>query len=442
MGRSTDTRRSADGRTHRRIRRSLARATATLVGVTTPLAATISVAAEPWDINLGLMSYLEQDRNTGLEFLLDARRLLANDNELKLGVELDTLTGATPNGATASNTVQTFTRSSGAGSYTSKAGELPADDTHEDTRLAVSAGYQQQLGNQWQIDYDGKISMEFDYLSFGLANAYQYDFNQNNSSLYVGVNAEYNRVHPVGNIPDALSLMTPEDTEQNRNQAASTRTVLQAALGWTQVIDTKSLMQIRVTRSHLEGYLNDPYKLLSMINTDDSDPEIELGSTLAYRFEKRPRIRDTDTVFLEYKRHLEASIATVSARHSQDTWDVTADTLELRWRKLLSTGNWIEPHVRWYRQSAADFFYHSLSAESELPAFASADLRLGEYQAVTVGLSVGMNLGGDSALQLSAAYYEQNGESNPDTAVGLQQEQDLFPTLKVGIFRMIYSVRW
>ena len=72
---------------------ALSCATCTLLGLATPPAIS---AAEPWDIDLGLMNYIEQDRNTGIEFLVNARRELANGDEVTLGVEIDTLTGATP----------------------------------------------------------------------------------------------------------------------------------------------------------------------------------------------------------------------------------------------------------------------------------------------------------------------------------------------------------
>ena len=115
------------------------------------------------------MNYIEYERNTGVELLIDASRPLSGGDQFTLGLQLDTLTGATPNGATASNVAQTFTQSSGAGSYRVEAGELPADDTHMDTRLAVEVGYRDQHSPDLVINYDGHVSMEFDYLSFRMA---------------------------------------------------------------------------------------------------------------------------------------------------------------------------------------------------------------------------------------------------------------------------------
>ena len=241
-----------------------------------------AVSAEPWEVEVGLLSYTEKDRNTGVELLLDAKRVLEDDDEFSLGIEIDTLTGATPNGATASNVPQTFTRSSGNGSYSVGANQLPVDDTHMDTRLAVESAYKDQRTSDLAITYSGRMSMEFDYLSLGLGNSYELDFNQNNTRLYLGFNGEHNRVHPVGNIPDELGLMTPAGELQNRNAASTTRTAVEASVGLTQVIDKRSLFQLRYTRSRFEGYLNDPYKLLSVVDEQNQENP---GATVEYRFE-------------------------------------------------------------------------------------------------------------------------------------------------------------
>lgn len=418
------------------ISHALSCATCSLLGLSSPAAAP---AAEPWDIDLGLMNYIEQDRNTGLEFLLNARRSLGDGDEIALGLEIDTLTGATPNGATPSNIVQTFTQSSGDDSYSVAAGELPADDTHMDTRLAIEAGYSDQVSDDLSIGYDAHLSMEFDYLSFGFGNSYQWELNRRNTSLYFGYYGEYNRVHPVGNIPDALAPMTPAGSPQNRREAADTRTAAELSLGLTQIIDRRSLFQLRVTQSHFGGYLNDPYKLLSVVD-DQNQPT--LGATLEYRFENRPQSRDLSTLYFAYKRELATGILDTSLRLSKDDWDIGATALELSYRHRLDGSSWLQPQLRLYHQSEAEFYRYNLNSSESLPQFASADTRLAEFDAITIGLKYGFKTGDGNSHSISAAYYTQQGESHPDAAVGLQRRQDLFPTLKTVIFKYLFSTRW
>jgi len=419
----------------KRIRQSLSYATCALLGVSN----NVSNAAEPWDIDIGVLNYIEQDRNTGIEFLLDAKKTYSDSDEFILGLELDTVTGATPNGATASNVAQTFTQSSGSGSYTTQAGDLPVDDTHMDTRLAVVAGYRDQHSSDLIIGYDGRISMEFDYLSIGFGNHYQLDFNQHNTSWSFGFNSEYNRVHPVGNIPDPLALMTPEDTPQNRGVAAKTRLTNEVGTGITQVIDRRSLFQVRYSKSYFAGYLTDPYKIVSII--DDQD-QSNLGATLDYRFENRPDSREMDTLYLAYKRDIGGAVLDLSIRRSEDDWDISATTYEARYRHRLAGGAYVQPHIRFYRQSEAEFFRHSLVVSEPLPEDVSADTRLGAFDAITIGLRYGSKIVDHTQHSFVAEFYTQDGESNPDDAVGLQTEQDLFPSLKTLIFKYFYSTRW
>ena len=419
----------------KRIRHSLSCATCALLGVSS----NVSKAAEPWEIDIGVMNYIEQDRNTGVEFLLDAKAPLADGDEFTLGLEFDTLTGATPNGATASNVAQTFTQSSGAKSYTTQAGELPVDDTHMDTRLAIEAGYRDQQTSDLIIGYNGRISMEFDYLSIGFGNNYQVDFDQHNTSWVIGFNSEYNRVHPVGSIPDPLALMTPADTPQNRGVAAKTRLTNEIGTGITQVIDRQSLFQLRYSKTWFAGYLSDPYKIVSVIDDQDTS---NLGGTLEYRFENRPDSREMDTLYFAYKRDIGGAVIDLSIRRSEDDWDISATTYEARYRHRLAGGAYIQPHIRFYRQSEAEFFRHSIVTSEALPKDVSADSRLAAFDAVTIGLRYGSQIIDHSQHSFVAEFYSQDGESNPADAVGLQKDQDLFPSLKTLIFKYFYSMQW
>ena len=161
------------------VRRALSRASCGLLGIAAPASA---AALEPWDIDIGLMSYVEEQRTSGVELLAQARRELGNGDQFRLGAAIDTLAGATPNGASTSNVVQTFTRPSGAESYTVAAGELPQVDPHGDTRLALQVGYT-DVDDEVAIDYDGHLSMEFDYFSVGFGSGWNRDFDRGNTRI-------------------------------------------------------------------------------------------------------------------------------------------------------------------------------------------------------------------------------------------------------------------
>ena len=418
------------------IRSALSSASCALLGV----AVLDQAIAEtmPWDIDIGLLSYSEKDRNTGLEFLLKARRALENEDEFSIGVEIDTLTGATPNGASPSNVPQTFTQSSGQGSYTVDANELPADDTHNDTRLAVNTGYVNRYTRDLAIDWNARLSLEFDYQSIGLGNNITWDLNQNNTTLLFSLSGQRDMVHPVGNLPDPLALMTPAETPQNRGAASTTRSALDMGLGITQILDRQSLLQLRISRSQQEGYLTDPYKIFSVIDDGFESP----GVTLEYRFENRPIQRDTDALYLAYKRQTGSGILDLSYRYISDSWNLESNTAEIKYRYPLAGGAYLQPKLRLYQQSSAYFYRHSVPDSEFLPLYVSADTRLADYNAVTVGLTYGKGKTQDTGYRVVGEYYMQEGEGFPDDAVGLQAEQNMFPRFQALVVKLVYRTEW
>ena len=125
-----------------------------------------------------------------------------------------------------------------------------------------------------------------------------------------------------------------------------------------------------------------------------------------------------------------------------DDWGIDSHTLDLKYRKNLGNERYLEPHIRLYQQSATDFYQHSLTAIPGLGEYASADYRLGEFTATTLGLKYGMKFKNGNDLSLRGEYYLQTGDSNPDNAIGVQKTQDLYPDVNAIILQLNYSFRW
>lgn len=85
-----------------------------------------------------------------------------------------------------------------------------------------------------------------------------------------------------------------------------------------------------------------------------------------------------------------------------------SDTVDAHLHVDLGRGMYLEPHARWYRQSAADFYDLYLSAAGALPAFMSADPRLAAFDATTVGLKFGVSMGRNGELDLRFERYQQS----------------------------------
>jgi hypothetical protein len=410
-----------------------------VISTTTSAEANEAQLGEPWTMNIGVASYLEKERNTGIELLVDGSRAISED-QLSIRFELDVITGATPNGATASNVPQTFTMSSGIGSYTVGAGKLPVDDTHMDTRLAVSMLYDDEINTDFSVGYKAHLSMEFDYLSFGAGISLKHDFNQHNTSLVLDLNSEYNLVHPVGNIPIAFASMQPPGAQQPRGEASTSKRVNGISFGINQIINPRSLVQIKYSYALANGYLTDPYKILSVI-------EQNTGNTLDYVFENRPDERIIQSIYSAYKAFIYGDTLDLSYRYYWDDWDIKSHTVDIRYRKVLTDKKFIQPHLRYYHQTAAKFFKHSLvddgpAQTDAFPDYASADFRLAEFDAYTVGFKYGKQTGNNTEHSINVEYYTQIGNSHPNDAIGLQKQQDLFPRLHTLVLFYNYAFKW
>lgn len=403
------------------------------------LSASVSAQSEPWLVELGVMNFNEQDRNTGLEFIANARRDTDDGGNITIGAEIDVITGATPNGASSSNVPQTFTMSSGVGSYTVDANELPADDTHMDTRMELHAERKTPLAQDLNASYNGLISMEFDYLAFAGGGSLAWDFNKKNTTLSTAINLEYNRVHPVGSIPLAMASMQPAGQDQARDVAAKSKMGQELSIGLNQIIDRNSLAQIKLTSSYFRGYLNDPYKMLSVV--DDENPAT-LGQTLDYVFENRPETRSMNSLYLAYRRNYASGILDLSYRLYRDSWEVRSNTFDMAYRFNLPERYFVRPSIRLYHQQQAEFYRHSLTSSQTLPEYASADFRLADFNATTFAVEIGRTYADQPKQSLAIEYYTQQGDSHPADAVGLQQSQDLYPSLTTLIIKYSYSYLW
>lgn len=394
---------------------------------------------KPWYIDLGAMNYIEQDRNTGILFMANARRELKGNDAISLQLDFDVVTGATPNGATASNVPQTFTMASGVGRYKVAANALPVDDTHMDTRMAFRTLYESSINNSLMLNYSSHISMEFDYLSLGGGIEFIQEFNQRSTSFIGGVDFEYNRVHPVGGIPDPLASMQPPSVIQPKGVGGLSRRQSGVHIGINQLLDKYSLVQIKYAWSNASGYLTDPYKILSVIENVDGQ---RLGSTLDYVYENRPTQRNIQNVYLAYKRDFSGDVLDVSYRYYWDEWEINSHTIDVAYRYKLKEQFYIKPIFRFYDQSAASFFQHSLKNNRALPNYASADFRLAAFKAYTIGFRYGKSLAEGAEHNIGLEYYTQRGDSYPDSAVGIQKEQDLFPTLNTLLLTWNYAYKW
>jgi hypothetical protein len=96
---------------------------------------------------------------------------------------------------------------------------------------------------------------------------------------------------------------------------------------------------------------------------------------------------------------------------------------------------YIQPTVRWYRQTAADFYTpFILNTENPGTGYQSSDARLSAFRALTYGVKYAQKLPGlggrsESEFSIRAEYYQQTFDERMPVPAGLQG-LDLYPGLK------------
>jgi hypothetical protein len=412
-------------------------AAATLLGFA-PAAQAAKPAAEAsptpttdrWTWDTSFLQYNESERISVSEPQIGVRHDYADDRSLSILATVDTISGATPLGTlpqTANTAPQTVTSPSGK-AINPIIGKVPTSEM-SDTRIALATTFDRPTGPVTHDIIGGTIAKEHDFLSLGANYTWNRDFNQKNTTLSLGLSPEYDIVSPNGGLPYAYATaQAPNEFEGNHKS----KYLVGGLIGVTQIVNEKTLMQFNYSPTYENGYLNDPYKLLSIVNNQ--------GDPLSAVHEKRPGSRWQQSFYWLTRYNLTGlDVFSLGLRYFADNWGIHSQTIDFTYRWQYHPRRFVQPHVRYYHQTAADFSRIGLVSGQPLPDFASADYRLSAIDAVTFGLAVGFTMRNESELILRAEYYTETGEQKPNTAIGAQKSFNLFPTLNATILQIEYK---
>ena len=444
------------------LRRALAAAAAGLLASGHPAAADEAPPDVPTTtVDSALLVYHEVNRVQAIEPELNLSQKIGDDSTLTLGIVADALTGSTPLGTVPSTLPQTYVRPykivplgtpvtmttasggstvvlvpppTGAKTQTFAASTIvppntyPLDHGFHDDRVAGHLGWEQALTSNFRVNGGLAYSKEHDYRSesanFGVAQ----DFNGHNTTLSAAVNYESNLSNPIGGTPTPLTPMNG-----NWKGPDATLREVDAVVGVTQVMNRRWLATLSYSYSNEHGYQDDPYKIISVVDPVSGQPNAQL-------YESRPTSRRKQSIFLDNKIHLNRDVISASVRGFKDDWGIKSLTADLRYRWQASSYFYVEPHLRYYTQGAADFFHYYLVSNEAIPQYASADTRLAKFHAQTYGVKFGIPFTDNSELNLRVEYYDQHGDGSPAGAIGQLQQQNLFPDLKAYTVLLGYTL--
>ncbi len=357
-----------------------------------------------WAYDLTAFRYSESDdRVSDNSIKFQAARTTETLQVVSFGLSYDSLTGASAGG---------FVDPNGSGT--------PVLTTIEDQRFAANAALVQPLGNGVTVTLGGSYSSEDDYLHTGLNGAISKELNDKNTTLNAGYAYSGDTIDGVVGNPTPGSYTNsglPRIGEQDK-------TVNDIVLGVTQVLNKRAIAQLNYSFSNSSGYLNDPYKVVSVVNGS--------GIPQRYIYESRPGDRTAHGIYgaLNYK--FDTGVLKPSYRYFSDDWGIQSHTFEMKYAHEIGSKSIIEPRIRFYSQTRADFYRGQIGDAEGIPVNLSSDYRLDEFNAITLGLQYRFHDKADREWRIGADFYSQSPGSNPDQLPG---QNELNPGITAVIVR-------
>lgn len=271
------------------------------------------------------------------------------------------------------------------------AGATPTGEKPQTPGDAVPLAHMEDERKAWSVDLNRQfrrvsvsggfaVSRESDYVSKGWSLNTVTDFNQKNTNLLVG----YGRTDDTIKEPKLGWTMDREKTGND------------FIVGVTQLIDANTAVTANLSYGQSDGFMSDPYKIVST-HLLDVDP-----GTYYTPPENRPREKNKTTLFLGLNRNFEQvnGALDLSYRFYRDSFGITSHLVDLKWIQPIGERFILEPSIRVYRQSAADFYYYDLDAAgivtsyepllgetgTGIAPFYSSDYRLSEMATLDLGL--------------------------------------------------------
>lgn len=242
------------------------------------------------------------------------------------------------------------------------------------------------------VSFGAFVSSEQDFLSRGASLNVQFFSDDRNRTWLLGVAGTNDRIN-------AINGVAPD----------SHRNSLEFVVGVTQALSPSDIIQSNLTYYTGHGYYSDPYKPL----------------------DTRPTTRETLAWLTRYNHFFAEQDATLKLGYRLlfDSFGSTSNTFEVAWAQGLPWGITLTPALRFYTQTAADFYMNPPFPRGFVEGQNySADTRLASFGAITAGVTFAMPVWDGWNVSLRADYYRQD----PDWQI--------FGTGSPGI--QIFAARW
>ena len=228
--------------------------------------------------------------------------------------------------------------------------------------------------DQFAVGVGAAVSSERDYLSRALSLDVRVSSDDRNRTFAFGVGGASDRINSTNGVAEGKERHT-----------------LDLLVGVTQALSPEAIVQSTVTYSPGHGYYSDPYKAIDV----------------------RPDHRRIFAWLTRYNQHLPWLDATVnlSYRYLHDSFGSSSHAVEFAWNQPLPDGWSVVPNLRYYTQSAADFYFDPPFPHGfVLGQSYSADTRLSAFGALTSGVSIVKRLPDGWSFDVKLDFYRQRSD--------------------------------
>jgi hypothetical protein len=285
---------------------------------------------------------------------------LGRDFALFIDANHEDMSGASPWFSTANAAGEPVINMSGASGITDARSEL-----------SIGTRYYSQNGN-----FGGAVgySEENDYRATYVNLSGSRNFNNDLTTVTLGFSHSADDIFPT-------------DAELFNRVRNEDKRATSAAVSLSQVINRVTTFQTALSITEQSGYLSDPYKLQDA--RPDNKTQIALSNSLRY-------------FFIEADGALQANY-----RYYRDDFGISSHTLDLSWFQNINRTFQIAPVLRYYSQSAADFYTNIDDFTKPLTEPQSSDYRLSAFGAFSGGINLIADFG-DWTTTFTAERYVAN----------------------------------
>jgi len=358
-----------------------------------------------WEVDTSYLSYVESDDRVSVAKTMANLTREQEGQKLVVNLVHDTMSGASPTGAVRNGGgAVTFTGVSGGSGFSAGTGADYSLSTFEDTRIQAGFDFARQTDRTLNINYGAVVSQESDYDSVGASVGVTRERADKLGSLNAGLSATFDTIY------QSESGATPQPLGEvglSQSFGKGERNTLEALVGGTRVLNKKTIAQLNVSVALSNGYHSDPYKIVSAADRNNQ--------VVANFHDSRPETRVRTSLFGKVVRQVGDTPHSVNASYRiyYDDWGINSHTADFRYHRQITKRQYLEPHVRVYRQSQAHFYYRRLYVDDALnpilpsDGLASSDYRLDAMTSMTVGIKYGISLTPKAELRLRAEYLGQ-----------------------------------